>query len=234
MNKTIVITGTTRGIGLALAEYYLKGGWTVLGCSKSESKIDHKSYFHYQIDVGNRDEVGDFFVEIASKNLFPYALINNAGIMKTNLIFRSNPTDFEDIIQTNYLGTYYMMKGFVKLTNFRDGQHGRIINVSSVAVPQMFKGEAAYASSKAAVETLTKVASKEFARQNITVNAIGPNPIKTDIIEHLSEDQIDALLKSQAVRRLGTFEDVINVADFYLSPKSDLITGQVIYFANPV
>ena len=109
---------------------------------------------------------------------------------------------------------------------------GRIINFSTVASPLNLEGEAIYASSKAAVQKFTQIAAKEFAPFNITVNCIGPTPIKTDLIKAVPKDKIDLLLNSQAIKRLGLKEDVLNVIDFFISNKSNFITGQTIYLGG--
>ena len=109
---------------------------------------------------------------------------------------------------------------------------GRIVNFTTVAVPLKLEGEAIYASTKAAVKTLTEVLAREFATYGITVNAIGPTPIATDLIKNVPKEKIDALVNSQAIKRLGQFEDVSNVVDFFLQPKSEFITGQTLFLGG--
>ena len=109
---------------------------------------------------------------------------------------------------------------------------GRIINFSTVAVPLNLEGEAIYASSKCAVEQFTKIFSKEVSSMGVTVNLIGPTPIQTDLIKAVPKVKIDDLLEQQAIKRLGEFEDVINVIDFYIKKESNFITGQTIYLGG--
>ena len=109
---------------------------------------------------------------------------------------------------------------------------GRIVNLATVATPLKLEGEAAYASSKAAVITLTQILGKELAEFGITVNAIGPTPIKTDLIRAISKDKIGRLIDSLAVKRYGETRDVSNVIDFFIKPESDNITGQLIYLGG--
>ncbi len=111
-------------------------------------------------------------------------------------------------------------------------RYGRIINFSTVAVPMKLEGEAAYVASKAAVESLTNVLSREFANLGITVNTLGPVPIETDLIRSIPDDKIQNIVDRQAIRRLGRFEDVSNVTDFFLRPESDFVTGQNIYLGG--
>ncbi len=103
---------------------------------------------------------------------------------------------------------------------------------SSVAVPLALDGELAYASAKAAIESMTKIMAKELSNFKITVNAVGPTPIQTDLIAKVPQEKLDRILSSQAIHRFGKVEDVINVIEFYLNPNSDFITGQVIYLGG--
>ena len=109
---------------------------------------------------------------------------------------------------------------------------GRIVNFATVATPLNLEGEAGYAASKAAVESLTRVAARELAPLGITVNAVGPTPVMTDLIRSVPREKMDALIATQAIRRMGEPRDVANVIDFFLSPASDFVTGQVVYLGG--
>jgi 3-oxoacyl-[acyl-carrier protein] reductase len=106
------------------------------------------------------------------------------------------------------------------------------LNFATVATPLKLEGEAIYAASKAAIISLTEVLSKELAGFNITVNAVGPTPVKTDLIRSVPTEKMDALLHRQAINRFGTFEDISNVIDFFFKPESNFITGQTIYLGG--
>ena len=109
---------------------------------------------------------------------------------------------------------------------------GRIINITTIAKPLNLEGEAVYVASKAAVEALTKIAARELAPFGITVNAIGPTPIPTDLIRNVPKEKIDKLLEMQAIKRFGEFKDVIYVIEFFIDEKSDFITGQIVYLGG--
>ncbi|GAG95120.1 unnamed protein product, partial [marine sediment metagenome] len=109
---------------------------------------------------------------------------------------------------------------------------GRIVNFATVATPLNLEGEAVYAASKAAVESLTRVLAREVASSGITVNALGSTPVATDLIKGVSDEKIDNLLGSQAIRRMGNFDDISNALDFFIRRESDFITGQVIYLGG--
>ena len=109
---------------------------------------------------------------------------------------------------------------------------GRIVNYTTVAKPLRLEGEAIYAASKAAIENFTQTIAKEVASYGITVNAIGPTPIQTDLIKAIPKEKIAELLNKQAIKRFGTFEDIINAIEFFCDEKSDFITGQIIYLGG--
>ena len=111
-------------------------------------------------------------------------------------------------------------------------EYGRIVNFTTIATPLMLEGEAVYAASKASIENLTKISARELAIFGITINAIGPTPIKTDLVRNVPKEKMDALLNRQAIKKFGEFEDVTNVIDFFLRPESSFITGQVLYLGG--
>ena len=134
------------------------------------------------------------------------------------------------IMGTNVRGTFLVSRESAKLMQKR--KWGRIVNLSSVAVPLHIEGEAVYAASKGAVEVLTRVMAHEFASFGITVNAVGPSPVQTDLIRNVPADRIQELVSRLAIKRLGTPEDVMNVIEFFIRPESGQITGQVIYLGG--
>jgi len=229
-NNTIIITGTSKGIGNYLANYYLDAGYIVFGCSRSSLNIDSKNYYHFTLDISNEIDVKEMFKKIRVDHGGVDILINNAGIASMNHSLLTKIETVNKIYSTNVTGTFLFCREAAKLMQRK--QFGRIINFVTVAVPLNLEGEAAYASSKAAVSSLTKILSKEFSSYNITVNAIGPTPIETDLILSVPEDKIKNIINQQAIKRFGTFEDTSNVIDFFINDKSDFITGQIIYLGG--
>jgi 3-oxoacyl-[acyl-carrier protein] reductase len=230
--KIILITGTRKGIGRKLAEYYLSTNNIVIGCSREESDLINTNYKHFICDVSAEIEVLKIFKYIRSEYGKLDILINNAGLASLNHILLTPLTTIKKLFETNLIGTFLFSRESAKL--MKKNAYGRIINFSTVAVPLNLEGETIYAATKSAVEQLTKNMAKELGALGITVNAIGPTPIETDLIKAVPKDKINKLLESQSISRFGSFEDVINVIDFFISEKSNFITGQVIYLGGVI
>lgn len=226
MSRVIVITSTSRGIGLELAKYYLQKGDMVVGCARSQNDIKDKNYRHFVLDVSDERAVVDMIREIKTEFNKIDILINNAGMASMNHFLT---TSFESV-KTNFFGTFLFSREVGKIMMRQ--KFGRIVNYTTVASALRLEGEAIYAASKSAIENLTQTLSKELAPFNITVNAIGPTPVKTDLIKAVPQDKIDALLEKQAIKRLGNLEDIKNVIDFYIDEKSEFITGQILYLGG--
>ena len=230
MNKIIVITGSRQGIGRYLTEYYLNKGFVLIGCDLQETDLKHQDYEHFCLDVADESAVRKMVSGIAKKYKRIDYLVNNAGIASMNHSLLTPLSTVEKVFRTNVFGTFLFCREVAKV--MIKNKFGRIINFSSVAVPLDLEGEAIYAASKAAIEKLTTILSKEFGKSGITVNAIGPSPIKTDLIKNVGEGKLNELLRQQAISKFGSFEDISNVIDFYISEKSDMITGQIIYLGG--
>jgi len=228
--KHIVITGTRKGIGRSLAEHYLAEGWGVIGCSRGESSIEHAEYRHYALDVSDESAVIKMARAVKRQVGAVDALLNNAGIASMNHCLLTPGSTVNAILQTNVVGTFLFCREFAKL--MRKSAQPRIVNFTTVAHPLNLEGEAVYAASKAAVESLTRIMARELAELRITVNAVGPTPVLTDLIKGVSSEKMDALLARQAIPRYGKTADVINAVDFFLRAESDFITGQVLYLGG--
>jgi len=229
-NKVVLITGTRKGIGRALVEHYAGRGCHVVGCSRSPFEGEFPNYRHYCLDVGDELAVKRMFSEIRKHHGRLDVLINNAGVASMNHSLLTPISAVNKIMGTNFTGTFLFCREAARLMQLH--RYGRIVNFATVAVPLKLEGEAVYAASKAAVISLTQILARELADFGITVNAIGPAPIKTDLIRGVPPEKLDALIERQAIKRYGESRDVIQVIDFFVQPASDFVTGQVIFLGG--
>ena len=230
MSRSAIVTGTRKGIGKFIAEHLLQLGWSVAGCSRGKGSVEHVNYLHFELNVSDERSVSRMVRESNAAFGKLDLLINNAGIASMNHLLLTPSTSVQEIFGTNFLGTFHFVRECAKRMKKSGG--GRIINFSTVAVPLNLEGESVYAASKSAVESLTRTAAHELAPFAITVNAIGPTPIATDLTKTVPAEKIESLVNRQAIKRLGTMEDICNVVEFFARPESEFITGQTIYLGG--
>lgn len=228
--RVMVVSGASKGIGRFLVERYLADGWLVVGCSRSASDLTHPGYTHVCVDVADEAGVRALFASVRENHGYVDAVVNNAGIASMNHVLLTPTSTVQQVLATNVLGTFLFCREGARLLRGRPAP--RIVNFVTVATPLKLEGEAIYAASKAAVVSLTQILARELAPMRITVNAVGPTPVKTDLTRGVPTRAMDALIARQAIARWGEFEDVANVVDFFLNPASDFITGQVLYLGG--
>lgn len=228
--RAICITGASRGIGRFLAEIFIERDWLVFGCSRRPSELKHKCYQHFEVDVSEEAHVVKMFTTIRQRGLPLYALINNAGIASMNHALTTPAATMESLFRVNAIGTMLCSREAAK--QMLQHTTGRIVNFATIALAIGLEGESAYVASKAAVVAYTRVLARELGSKGITVNAVAPNPIKTDLIAGVPKEKLDRLVGQQVIPRYGTMQDVLRVVDFFLEPGNDLVSGQVIYMGG--
>jgi 3-oxoacyl-[acyl-carrier protein] reductase len=226
----ILVSGASRGLGLALVEHLLEGGHDVIGCARSAAALSHDRYAHVVTDVTSEPDVDRLFHDVRQRFGALDVLINNAG-WGSMLPVALTPVDTaRRIVDANFLSTFMMTRAALRL--LRRSASGRIVNVSSIAAPLRLEGEAVYAAAKSAIETFTRVTAKEVGAWGITCNAVGPSPIRTRLIAGVPEGKLQALIDRQAIRSWAEPQDVVNVVDFFVRPESRMITGQIVYLGG--
>jgi 3-oxoacyl-[acyl-carrier protein] reductase len=225
-----LVTGSRSGIGRHVAEHLVKQGSLVVGCSRNEADWELPGYTHVVADVGEERAVQALLSTIRKTYGRLDHVVNCAGAASMNHALLTPAATFERLLNVNTTGTFLVSREAAKLMRAR--RSGRIVNLSTVAVPLALAGEAAYVAAKAAVEALTRVLARELAPLGITVNAVGPGPIPTALIQGVPEATIRELLRRMAIDRLATVDDVSNVVDFLLADASSMVTGQIIYLGG--
>jgi 3-oxoacyl-[acyl-carrier protein] reductase len=228
--EIVLITGTRKGIGHFLVRHFVDRGALVEGCSREVPDWKLENYTHHTGDVSDESQVKAIISSIRRRHGRLDIVINNAGIASMNHTLLTPTETLDRIMATNFRGTFLVCRESAKLMKKRC--YGRIVNLGTVATPMHLEGEAMYASSKSAVETLTKILARELAEFGITCNVVGPTPIETDLIRSVPSEKINRIVNSLAIKRLGRLEDVANVIDFLVKPESDYITGQIIYLGG--
>ena len=236
-NKVALITGGARGIGKSIVLNMARNNYDIIinynqsyeaanELAKEVNNISDSKVKVIQADVSQELEVQKMFLEISNEFSGVDVLINNAGITKDGLSMRMKTEDWDSVINTNLRGSYLCSQNAIK--SMMSNRWGRIINISSVIGLHGNLGQSNYAASKAGLIGLTKSMSKELASRNITVNAIAPGFIKTEMVENISEKMQEGILSRISMNRFGESDDVAFLVEFLASEKASYITGQVI------
>jgi 3-oxoacyl-[acyl-carrier protein] reductase len=226
----MIVTGSRKGIGKYLVEHYLKQGYIVEGCSRGAADISDSNYKHHELDVADEKAVRGMIADITKRHGRIDALLNNAAIASMNHVLLTPAKTANRMLEVNVTGTMLFCRDVAKVMMRR--KYGRIVNFTTIVAPIALAGEAIYAASKAAVVTFTRILAFELGQWGVTCNSFGATPIMTDMIRGVPQSKIDAVVNNLAVKRLGTHADCANVCDFFVSPSSDNITGQVIYLGG--
>jgi len=233
--KVVLVTGSSRGIGAEMIKVFGKRGAhcvvNYVADGQGQNKTDAVNVAKelndplvIECDVTQPEQVESMMMEIGDKRGGLDILVNNSGIISDRTIKKMPTEEFESVVRVNLTGTFTVTQKAAAI--LRNG--GRIVNLSSVSGQMGLFGQANYSSSKAAIIALTKVSAREFARQNITVNAIAPGFIDVGMSKGLSEEVTANFIKQIPLRRLGNVNEIVSAALFLASPMASYITGHVL------
>ena len=233
--QTALVTGASRGIGKSIAQRLGEDGARVVGTATSatgveaiEKHLAEKGIAGkgYVLDVSSNDSVQAFTEQLKNDGEEISVLVNNAGITRDNLLMRMKDDEWDDVVNTNLNSVYRISK--LCLRGMMKARFGRIINITSVVGLSGNPGQSNYAATKAGMIGFTKALAKEVGSRGITVNAVAPGFIETDMTDALTEDQQSSLLEQIAVQRLGKPEEIAATVAFLASPVAGYISGETI------
>jgi len=231
-NKTVIVTGSGRGIGRVIAEQFVKYNANVVVSDLDQEQVETVAgeiggdCIGIKANVTVQKDIDILFDKTRKEFGQIDIVVNNAGITRDALIIRMDEKDWDMVLDINLKGAFLVTKSAAKI--MMKQRYGRIINISSIVGLQGNAGQANYAASKAGLIGLTKAAAKELAKRGITVNAVAPGFIATEMTGALDDETKDAFLNQVLIKRPGTPKDVASVVLFFASDGASYITGQVL------
>jgi 3-oxoacyl-[acyl-carrier protein] reductase len=234
--KVALVTGASRGIGRAILEQLARDGFDVIGTATSDGGVAAIELRLRETGLAGRaiavrvDDSGSvdaLFGRLKTDDVAPLVLVNNAGVTRDNLLLRMDDDEWHDVIETNVSSLFRLCKPILR--GMMRARWGRIINVSSVVGRMGNPGQSNYVASKAAIEGFTRALAQEVGSRNITVNAVAPGFIATDMTQALTEEQREAMLARIPLGRMGNVEEIARVVAFLASEAAAYITGETIH-----
>ena len=231
-----LVTGASRGIGKAIAETLAKEGMTVIGTATSQVGADAitealsaygSDHIGLPLDLTNADSLEAFFNGLAERSLAPLVLVNNAGITRDNLLMRMKDDEWSAVIEANLTSVFKLSRHFIR--GMLKARYGRIINLTSVVAASGNPGQSNYSAAKAGIIGFTKSLAQEIAARHITVNAVAPGMIDTDMTRVLTDAQRQAMLSKIPAGRLGSVNEIADAVAFLASAKAGYITGETLH-----
>jgi 3-oxoacyl-[acyl-carrier protein] reductase len=232
-NEVALVTGASRGIGQAIARTLAEAGARVIGTATSESGAAGISAALGEqgrgavLDVGNAASIDALLADLEAKHEMPTILVNNAAITRDTLLLRMKPEDWDAVIATNLTSVFRLSKGVLK--RMMKERRGRIVSLTSIVGLTGNPGQANYAAAKAGILGFTKSLAREIASRGVTVNAVAPGFIDTDMTRALNDEQRAALTSQVPMARLGSVDDIAAAVLFLCSPGASYITGETLH-----
>ena len=229
-SKKILITGASRGIGKDIALKSKEKGYEVLGTSTTNegvSNLRENGIHGLQLDLNDKRSVESFNYLLTEEHPDIAVLVNNAGITRDNIVLRMTEEEWMDVLNINLNGAFKISKTVLKFMLKK--RWGRILNITSTSASTGNRGQANYAAAKAGIEAFSKSLAKEVGSRGITVNAIAPGYIQTDMTKVISEKVKEEILSQIPLSRFGKPEEISQLVDFLISDEASYITGQTIH-----
>lgn len=228
--KKVLITGSSRGIGLATALELKKNGYEIIGTATSKKGIDVLSKQGISgliLNLNSDKSIEMFLKKITDQYTDISILINNAGITKDNIVLKMKEDDWMDVINILLNGTFKISKGVLRL--MLKNRWGRIVNITSASAAIGNKGQSNYAAAKSGIEAFSRTLAKEVGSRGITVNCVSPGYVDTDMTNSLTELQKKRIIKQIPLNRIGEAREIAKLISFIVSDKGSYITGQTIH-----
>ena len=230
-NKIILITGTSRGLGRNLIEYYTNLGNRVIGCSRTANDFNNSLYTHIETDISNEKNILEIFTYIRKEFSRLDILINNAVINPKVLSSAYLPyTNIETAYKINVFSPMIFCREAIKLMISK--KFGRIINIGSMVTKHESFGGVLYTPTKAAINAYSRVLAKEVFNAGITVNVVSPSVLKTNLLENTDKYKLNQILSMNAINEYGKMNDITNLIDLLIKDESKALTGQVFYLGG--
>ena len=230
-----LVTGATRGIGKSIAGEFAKAGAMVIGTATTKEGAENISYrlsstdldgHGIVLDVASPEQISETIKTLKQSDLMPSILVNNAGISLENLLMRIKDEEWEKVIAINLSSAFYLSKAVIG--SMLKNRHGRIINIGSVQGSTGAPGHSHYSAAKAGLIGLTKSLAQEVGSRNITVNAISPGYVSTDMTKNIDDNMNQSLLEQIPLKRFGKPIDIAKTATYLASSSGSYITGETI------
>ncbi len=228
--KAALVTGASRGIGQAIALQLKEDGYRVLGTATTSSgvkNLEGQGIEGLELDLNSANSKEKFWHDIETKEINISILVNNAGITRDNIVLRMSDDQWQDIMNVNLNGTFYLTKKILKM--MLKLKWGRVINITSTSASIGNKGQSNYSAAKAGVEAFTKSLAREVGKRNITINSIAPGFISTDMTEQNETINSEDLISEIPLGRFGKPEEIAHLASFLCSEEASYITGQILH-----
>ena len=234
--KKVLVTGSSRGIGMSILKFFSSEDFIPIGTATSKIGVknilnsfekNNISGHAYELNLNDVNSIDSFFEKIKTDDLNPEILVNNAGIARDNLMLRMSDEDWMEVINVHLTGQFKLMKRFLR--GMLKKKWGRIINISSAAAALGNKGQSNYVAAKAGIEAMSKTLAREVGSKNITVNCVAPGFIETDMLKDLDDDYLKTIADEIPLQRLGKTDEIASLVKFLASEDANYITGQTVH-----